>query len=187
MRPVSGAEGPQGSRVPGAGAGRALWGWSPPDLPADTAVKRRVDRLLPRTGCPALLYYAGIAAVLALAPHLPERANLVADGLAALAAAAWCAVNFWRCRHAHCVVTSPGWVALSVVAFVGAGLGHSLIAGYEQPVFLGVLGAAVVFEVAWNLARGTNSIGAACAAPGQNGTRADRLPAAGDQAGPRTR
>ena len=27
---------------------RALFGWSPPDLPADTAVKRHVDRLLPR-------------------------------------------------------------------------------------------------------------------------------------------
>jgi|SRR5579859_1732886 len=187
---MNGTQGPPVSRVPRAdsGARRALWGWSPPDLPADTAVKRRVDRLLPRTGCPTLLYYAGIAVVLGLAPHLPERANLVADGLAALAAAAWCTVNFWRCRHAHCVVTSPGWVALSGVAFTGAGLGHSLIAGYEQPVFLGVLAAAVVFEIVWSQARGTNSIcGGAGAAPGQNGTRADRAPGAGGQAGPWTR
>jgi hypothetical protein len=188
---VNGTEVPQFSRVPGADGGtrRALWGWSPPDLPADTAARRRVDRLLPRTGCPALFYYAGVAVVLGIAPHLPERANLAADGLAALAAAAWCAVNFWRCRHAHCVVTSPGWVALSIVAFAGAGLGHSLIAGYEQPVFLGVLAVAVVFEVAWSLARGTNSIGGgACAAPGQCGARADGAPAAGGgQAGLRTR
>jgi hypothetical protein len=142
------------------GCRRALWGWSPPDLPADSGLKRRMDRLLPRTGVPALLYYAAVVALLNLAPHLPERAGLATDGLAALAAAAWCAVNFWRCRHAHCAVTSPGWLALSVLAFTGAAVGHSLIGGYEQPVFLAVLAIAVAFEVAWHLARRTNSVGA---------------------------
>ena len=34
---------------------RALFGWSPPDLPADTTLKRRADRLLPRTGIPGVL------------------------------------------------------------------------------------------------------------------------------------
>ena len=138
---------------------RALWGWSPPDLPADTALKRRADRLLPRTGWAAMLYCAAVVAVLNLAPHLPERDNLAADGLAALAAAAWCGLNFWRCRHAHCVVTSTGWAALSFLAFTGAALGHSLISGNEQPVFLVVLAAAVVFEIGWRLARGSNAIG----------------------------
>ena len=57
------------------------------------------------------------------------------------------------------MVTSTGWVALSVLAFTGAALGHSLIGGYEQPVFLAVLAAAVVFEVGWRLARGSNAIG----------------------------
>src|SRR6266487_6159865 len=135
------------------GSGRALFGWSPPDLPADTAVKRRADRLLPRTGVPAVLYCALVVALLILAPRLQERGNLVADGLAALLAAAWCGVNFWRCRHAHCLVTTPGWLALAVLAFVGAGLGHSLISGYEQPVFLAVLVASVIFEAGWSLAR----------------------------------
>ena len=138
---------------------RALFGWSPPDLPADTSLKRYVDRLLPRTGWAALLYCAAVVALLNIAPHLPERGNLALDGLAALAAAAWCGLNFWRCRHAHCLVTSTGWAALAILAFVEAGLGRSLISGYEQPVFLAVLAAAVVFEIAWRLARGSNAIG----------------------------
>jgi hypothetical protein len=140
---------------------RALFGWSPPDLPADTSLKRRADRVLPRTGWAAGLYCAIVIALLNLAPHLPERANLAVDGLAALAAAAWCGLNFWRCRHAHCVVTSTGWAALSILAFTEAALGRSLIGGYEQPVFLAVLAAAVGFEVAWRLARGSNAIGCA--------------------------
>ena len=138
---------------------RALFGWSPPDLPADTALKRRADRLLPRTGWAAALYCAAVIALLNLAPQLPERANLAADGLAALAAAGWCGLNFWRCRHAHCLVTSTGWAALSLLAFTEAALGRSLIGGNEQPVFLVVLAAAVVFEVAWRLARGSNAVG----------------------------
>ena len=138
---------------------RALWGWSPPDLPADTSLKRRADRLLPRTGCAAVCYCAAVVALLSLAPHLPERANLAVDGLAALVAAAWCGLNFWRCRHAHCVVTSTGWAALSILAFAEAALGRSLIGGDEQPVFLVVLAVAVVFEVAWRLARGSGAIG----------------------------
>ena len=138
---------------------RALWGWSPPDLPADTAVKRRADRLLPRTGVAAVLFYAVVIALLNIAPHLPERADLAVDGLAALLGAAWCGLNFWRCRHAHCIVTSTGWVALGVLAVTGAALGHSLIGGNEQLVFLAVLAAAVVFEVGWRLARGSSAIG----------------------------
>jgi hypothetical protein len=85
--------------------------------------------------------------------------SMAVDGLAALAAAAWCGLNFWRCRHAHCIVTSTGWAALSLLAFTEAGLGRSLIGGNEQPVFLVVLAAAVAFEVGWRLARGTSAIG----------------------------
>jgi hypothetical protein len=141
-----------------SGGRSALWGWSPPDLPANTPLKRRADRLLPRTGLPAFLCFAAIAGLIILAPHLPERADLAADGLAALAAGGWCALNFWRCRHAHCVVTGTGWLALSVVAFAGAGLGHSLISGYEQPVFLGVLAVAVAFEAVLCCVRGTRRL-----------------------------
>lgn len=137
---------------------RGLWGWSPPVLPADTTTKRRVDRVLPRTGLPAVLYFGAVIALLMVAPHLPVRAELAVDGLAALVGGGWCGVNFWRCRHAHCLVTSAGWLGLSGFAFVEAGLGRSLIHGYEQPVFLAVLGAGIVFEVAWYLLRGTNAL-----------------------------
>jgi hypothetical protein len=144
-----------------SGCGRsALWGWSPPDLPADTPLKRRIDRLVPRSGLSAAACFVAVVGLFSLAPHLPARADLAADGLAALAAGAWCGLNFWRCRHAHCAVTGGGWLALSALAFGGAVLGHSLIGGYEQPVFLAVLAAALIFEAAWRLARRTNAIAA---------------------------
>jgi hypothetical protein len=138
--------------------GTALWGWSPPDLPASGAWPRRVDRLLPRTGVPAVAYFAVVVGLLLLAPQLPERADKAVVGLAALAASAWCGLNFWRCRHAHCVVTGPGWLALSVLAFAAAAAGHSLIGGYEQPAFVGVLVAGIAFETAWRRTRGTNAL-----------------------------
>src|SRR6266542_7089422 len=70
----------------------------------------------------------------------------------------WCGLNFWRCRHAHCVITGAGWLALAVFTFVEAGLGRSLIGGNEPPVFLVVLGTGLVFEAAWYLARGSNAV-----------------------------
>ena len=142
---------------------RALWGWSPPSLPPHTNLDRLVDRFLPRTGLPLVLCYAAVIAVLVGAPRLPLRAELAADGLAALIAGTWCALNFWRCRHAHCIVSGAGWLALAALSFVEAGLGRSMIHGDEQLVFLAVLVVALIFEGVWCLARGTNAIvGAAC-------------------------
>jgi hypothetical protein len=154
---AAGGPGTPGWAGGGSSRGRALWGWSPPDRPADTPLKRRADRL-PRTGVRAVACYAVVVGLLILAPRLPMRAALATDGLAALAAGAWCGLNFWRCRHAHCAVTSAGWLALSVLAFTGAALGHSLIGGYEQPVFLAVLAAGLGFETVWRWWRGTNAI-----------------------------
>jgi hypothetical protein len=67
-------------------------------------------------------------------------------------------LNFWWCRHAHCVVTSMGWLALSVLAFTQAGLGRSPIGGDEQLVFLAVLAAGAGFEAVWCCARGTRAV-----------------------------
>jgi hypothetical protein len=78
--------------------------------------------------------------------------------LAALAAGTWCGLNFWRCRQAHCLVSAAGWLALSLVAFAEAGLGHSVIYGDEQLVFLGVLVAAFAFEGLRYVAKGSNVI-----------------------------
>ena len=138
--------------------GDALFGWSPRRLPADTPLKRRIDRLLPTTGPPLLVFYAVVIGLLLLAPSLPRRAELAADGLAALAAGAWCGLNFWRCRHAHCVVTSAGWLALSLLAFAEAGIGRSVISGNEQPVFLAVLVLGLCFETVWYRRRGSNAV-----------------------------
>jgi hypothetical protein len=143
-------------------AGRALWGWSPPARPAATPLERQVDRILPRTGVFCALYFLAVVALLSIAPHLPGRADLAVDGMAALAAGSWCVVNFWRCRQAHCVVDGVGWLGLALLAFVGAGLGHSVIGGYEQSVFLGVLVAALAFEGVWCAVRGTNAVTVRC-------------------------
>jgi hypothetical protein len=157
---------PRGGTVgSAAGPARALYGWSPPRLPADTPAKRRVDRLLPATGIPMALYFAAVISLLLLAPLLTRRADLAVDGLAAVAAAGWCGANFWRCRHAHCVVTASGWSALGIFCFVETGLGRSLIAGDEQPLFLAVLVLGVLFEGGWVLLRGTN----ACTKRGEGG------------------
>jgi hypothetical protein len=108
---------------------------------------------------PAAVMIASVVALLNIAPLLPARAGLAVDGLAALAAGGWCSVNFWRCRHAHCLVTGPGWLALSMFIFTEAGIGHSLIAGDEQLVLLGVLAVALAFECGWYLARRSNAVG----------------------------
>jgi hypothetical protein len=105
-----------------------------------------------------VLFYVVVVALLIVAPSLPKRAELAVDGLAALAGGAWCGANFWRCRHAHCIVTGAGWLGLSVLVFGEAVVGYSLIQGNEQLVFLGVLVAALGFEVVWYLLRGTNAV-----------------------------
>jgi hypothetical protein len=162
MAATSGREAEATGRRPAVQAGScspaALWGWSPPPRPADTALKRLVDRLLPRTGLPAVLCFAAVIGLLSLARVLPAPSYLVIDGLAALAAGGWCALNFWRCRHAHCLVSGAGWLGLGGFALVEAGFRHSVIGGDEQLVFLGVLAAALLFEGVWSLARGTNAV-----------------------------
>jgi hypothetical protein len=79
---------------------------------AARVARRRIDRLLHRSGVPAVVYFAAVVALLLLAPELPRRAELAADAFAALAAGTWCGLNFW--------------LGLSPVAFAGAGLGRSL-------------------------------------------------------------
>ncbi len=136
----------------------ALRGWSPAPLPADTRLKRLVDRILPSSGLPALLFFATVVALLNIGLILPTRADLAAIGVATLAAGSWCGLTFWRCRHAHCAVTGAGWLALAVFTFVETGLGHSVIGGDEGLLFLAVLGAGLVFEGAWYLVRRTNAV-----------------------------
>src|SRR5262249_19069210 len=131
-----GSAAPLRGAVPGQAAahccgGRALFGWSPPPLPADTVLKRRGHALRPRPGVPLVVFFAVVVVLLNVGAVLPRRLDLVAVGAASLAAGCWCAVNFWRSRHTHCVVTGPGWLALAGFAFVEAGLGRSLIHGDE--------------------------------------------------------
>lgn len=136
----------------------ALWGWSPPDLPADTRGKQRVDRYLPRGGLPVVSYFVAVAVLLNVAHLLPPRWDLLVVALASGAAGGWCALNFWRCRHAHCVVTGAGWLGLAVFGLVEMEIGRSVIGDEEGAVFLGVLGAGLVFELTWRRFKGTNAV-----------------------------
>ncbi len=81
----------------------------------------------------------------------------------------WCGVNFWRCRHTRCAVTGAGWLVLSILAFTGAVLGHSVDRGDKQLVFLAVLAAGLIFKTAGWYARGSN------ARHGQGGAAAGRV------------
>ena len=140
-------------------ARRASKSWSPPLLPADTQLKRLVDRFLPRAGLPVVVFFAVALGTLNLASLLSNpAAELALEGAAVLAAGGWCALNFWRCRHAHCLVTGVGWLGLSLLAFVEAGLGHSVIDGYERGAFVVVLVIGCIFEAGWQITRGTNAM-----------------------------
>jgi hypothetical protein len=138
---------------------RALFGWSPPTLPADTTLKRWVDAIMPSTGLPLVAFYTAVAILLNVGLLLPKRLDLLSIGVASLAAGSWCAVNFWRCRHAHCLITGPSWLALAGFALVEAGLGRSLMRGDEALAFLGILAAGLAFECVWFCATGTHAIG----------------------------
>jgi len=144
---------------PAAGSGRGTSccvprsqrAWSPPLLPANTPIKRRVDHIRPRAGLPAVAYFAAVIGLLGLAQILPAPAYLVVDAVAFFAGGSWCALNFWRSRQAHCLLTGSGWLLLALFAAAEAGLGRSLIGGDEQLVFLGILAIGLIFEGAWYL------------------------------------
>ncbi|MGH3632176.1 MAG: hypothetical protein ACRDRL_32640 [Sciscionella sp.] len=144
-----------------AAAVSAVWGTlsacEPPTLPADTAAKRLADRVLPRAGW-ANLYFVGVVGLWIWSAHLVGRPGLAMAAVASFAGGSWCAVNFWRCRHAHCVVTGAGWLVLAALAAVEALLGHSLINGFEGVAFVAVLGTGMLFEFGWYLAWGTSAV-----------------------------
>src|SRR5258708_9820861 len=99
------------------GEGRALWGWSPPDRAADTAMKRRIDRLLPRSGIACAAWFAVVIGLLSLAPHLSLRAGLAADGVAPLAGGARGGLHFWLCPDAPRPPTPTASPPLSLLPF----------------------------------------------------------------------
>lgn len=152
---------PLAEALPSCANPRALCGWSPPASPADTGLKRAVDRYMPRTGVPVILYFVVVAGVLALAPQFHKPVELALDALASAGGGAWCGLNFWRCRHAHCLIDAVGWSALAAFDAAEAVIGRSFIHGDEQLLFLAVLAAGLAFEICWYLLRGSNAVSAA--------------------------
>lgn len=93
-----------------------------------------------------------------LATGLPLRWELAMDALASLMGGTWCAVNFWRCRHAHCLVTGLGWLALGGLSLAEVGIDRSLIGGYEEGAFYGVLAVGILFEWLWVKTHGSHAM-----------------------------
>ena len=113
-------------------------------------------------GLPVLVYFAGIAGLLSLAPHLAVRAGLAAGGPAALAGGTWCGLNFWRCLPRARRRQRHRLAGAELARIHGGRAGHSLIGGYEQPVFLAVLGRRICARTR-RQTRGTNAITASTA------------------------
>ena len=129
----------------------------PPRLAADTPARRLADRLLP-TGAAQWPFFALVAIGIIVASFLPLTPGLIVDAVATFAGSAWCVVNFWRCREAHCVVTGYGWAALAVLEVVELGLGRSVIGGDEGLVFLFILALGVIFEAGWRARYGSGAV-----------------------------
>lgn len=128
-------------------------------LAADNRAKRWTDRVLPRTGLPAVLYFLAVVALLNVGPRLAApRPGLALFGIASLAAGLWCSLNFWRCRHAHCLITGPGWTLVALLSFAGVAVGRSLVGHAEGPIFDAVLALGLAFELGWRQARGSHAV-----------------------------
>lgn len=139
-----------------APAGTGLFS-SPARLVSDSSLKRLADRLLP-TGVGQWIFFGAVFAAVSLAPNLSRRPGLALAAVATLAGSAWCLVNFWRCREAHCIVSGLGWAVLGALGLLETGLGHSIIGGYGGAVFIAVLVVAYIFEFVWRAVYGTNAV-----------------------------
>ena len=105
-----------------------------------------------------MIYFGAVVGLLVLATALPTRWELAVDTLASLMVGSWCAFNFWRCRHAHCLVTGAGWLILGGFSLVEVGIGRSVVGGYEEAAFYGILAAGILFEWLWVRAYGTHAL-----------------------------
>ncbi|HEY7279103.1 MAG TPA: hypothetical protein VH594_24260 [Trebonia sp.] len=140
---------------------RSSRGWSLPLRAAESRLKRAADGLRSRSGRPLAARYAMVIALIALAAPLPVRGTLIVAALAAAAAGGWCAVNFWRCGHAHYAATGGGWLALalfSVSEAAEAADDRSVIDGHEGIVLLAILALAVTLETLWCTVRHANAV-----------------------------
>jgi len=131
--------------------------WSPPPIAADSRARRLAGRALP-TGRGQWVFFAAVAIAVSVAPTLARGPGLALDLVATAAASAWCLINFWRCREAHCIVTGTGWAALAVLIAIELAAGRSFVLGSEGLVFLAILIIGVGFEVTWRLRHGTNAL-----------------------------
>src|SRR5256886_16863926 len=68
---------------------RALFGWSPPPLPADTALKRRGGAPLPPSRVRLGVFFAGVVVLLDVGGGLPQRLGPGGGGPGGPAGGGW--------------------------------------------------------------------------------------------------
>jgi hypothetical protein len=81
---------------------------------------------------------------------LGGRAGLALASAWVMALAAYCLVNFWHCREAHCVVTGPGWSVAGLLGFAAVLTPGAGLAWYRPEIlsemFLVVFGLGYALE-----------------------------------------
>lgn len=137
------------------------WGSSAPAGPAAVTTRQRAaDRYRATAavafrGRLAIPVAAGVALVSFL---LPPSGGLALAGVYFLAAGTYCALNLWRCREAHCAVTSIGWSLCGLLAFAAiAAEVHWLGPLWVAYLAISLIGWA--FEATWSSRHGNNVLG----------------------------
>jgi hypothetical protein len=85
-----------------------------------------------------------------LAGALGGRVGAAIAGAYLVFFSAYCLLNFWDCREAHCALTGPGFGAIGLLGLVGALLPGRALSWYgvkvEGLAFLAVLTVGFAFE-----------------------------------------
>jgi hypothetical protein len=95
--------------------------------------------------------------VLVSANALSGRSGVALASAYVLLVGAYCLLNFWACREAHCALTGPGFTLVGLLG-VAAAIWPTRLpwyrVGVETVVYLAILAAGFAFERAV-AARGT--------------------------------
>lgn len=124
-------------------------GRQPPTTGGRPIPKHRRSRL---SWPPGLLVAVGVYIVSSL---LPLSGGLALTGVYFLAIGSYCGVNVWRCREAHCAITSIGWSLLGLLALAVIAPGLQWL-GPLWGVFLAIGLVGYAFEAAWSSRHSSN-------------------------------
>lgn len=124
-----------------------MMGSCPTAPPPASGWERAADRYR-RLAAPVLrppLVVVTLLVLVVVSAWLPLRGELALISGFHLAAGAYCAMNFWRCREPHCRMTGPGWTATGLAGLVALVAGADWVAGLWA-TFTAVWVAGMAYE-----------------------------------------